>query len=230
MSEKVLPNHIGFIIDGNRRWARQNGLPVYEGHMAGYNAVIEILTAALAAGVKYATVYAFSTENWKRNDDEVSKLMAMMLRIVTTDLPILKAKNVKLEVIGSRDRIDEKIIKAIDKAEAETADNDGGTLAICWNYGGQLEVVDAVKKIIKSGVKANELTVDLISENLYSPELPPLDLIVRTSGEQRLSNFMLWRSVYSEIIFIKKFWPDMKKKDLDSILLEYSKRSRRFGA
>lgn len=230
MPENILPNHIGFIIDGNRRWAREHGLPVYEGHMAGYNAVIDVLTATLEAGVKYATVYAFSTENWKRNDDEVSKLMAMMLRIVTTDLPILKKKNVKLKVIGSREKIDEKILKAIDKAEAETAHNDGGTLAICWNYGGQLEVIDAVKKIIKAGVKADDLTIDMISENLYSPELPPLDLIVRTSGEQRLSNFMLWRSVYSEIIFIKKFWPDMKKKDLKSIFLEYSKRARRFGA
>jgi undecaprenyl diphosphate synthase len=229
MPEETLPNHIGFIIDGNRRWAKEHGLPAYEGHLAGYNAVIEVLTAALEAGVNFATVYAFSTENWKRSEDEVSRLMAMMLRILTTDLPIIQEKNVRLRVIGSRDKIDEKIIKAIDSAESKTAGNTGGTLAICWNYGGQLEVVDAVKKIVKSGVDTNDLTVEMISENLYSPELPPLDLIVRTSGEQRLSNFMLWRSVYSEIIFIKKYWPDMKKKDLKTIFSEYSKRARRFG-
>lgn len=229
MTKKTLPNHIGFIIDGNRRWAKEHSLPTYEGHLAGYNAVMDILTAALEAGVEYASVYAFSTENWKRDDDEVSKLMAMMLKVLTTDLPVLQKKNVRLKVLGSRENIDEKIIKAIDDAETKTAHNTGGTLAICWNYGGQLEVVDAVKKIINAGTKAENVNIETISNHLYCPEIPPLDLIVRTSGEQRLSNFMLWRSAYSEIIFVKKYWPDMKKKDLDAIFTEFSKRTRRFG-
>ncbi len=229
MTKKTLPNHIGFIIDGNRRWAKEHSLPAYEGHLAGYNAVMDILTAALEAGVEYASVYAFSTENWKRDDDEVSKLMAMMLKVLTTDLPVLQKKNVRLKVLGSRENIDEKIIKAIDDAETKTAHNTGGTLAICWNYGGQLEVVDAVKKIINAGIKAENVNIETISNHLYCPEIPPLDLIVRTSGEQRLSNFMLWRSAYSEIIFVKKYWPDMKKKDLDAIFTEFSKRTRRFG-
>lgn len=230
MLDLVIPNHIGFIIDGNRRWAVKHGLPTYEGHLAGYNTVIEVLTAALESGIKYATIYAFSTENWKRNADEVSKLMGMMLRILTTDLPILMKKNIKLVVVGSLENIDEKIVKAISEAQHKTAKNTGGTLAVCWNYGGQLEVVDAVKKIIDSGAKSEDITVDLISKNLYVPDLPPLDLIVRTSGEQRLSNFMLWRSVYSEILFIDKLWPDMTKKDISFIINEYSKRARRFGA
>lgn len=229
MGDVNIPNHIGFIVDGNRRWAKMNGLPTYEGHLAGYNAIIEVLTAALEAGVKYTTVYAFSTENWKRDDDEVSKLMGMMLRILTTDLPILESKNIKLLVIGSRERIDSKIVKAIDEAVAKTANNTGGTLAICWNYGGQLEIVDAVKNIIASGIKSADVSVETINQNVYSPELPPLDLIVRTSGEQRLSNFMLWRAAYSEIMFIDKFWPDMTKKDLKKIINEYSKRTRKFG-
>lgn len=229
MSEISIPNHIGFILDGNRRWARKNGLPTYEGHLAGYNKVIEILTAALDAGVKYATVYAFSTENWKRDDDEVSKLMGMMLRILTTDLPILEKKQIKLLVLGSRDKIDSKIVKAIEDAESKTADNKGGTLSICWNYGGQLEIVDAVKKIVESGVGPDDVTIKLIDNNIYKPEIPPIDLIVRTSGEKRLSNFMTWRAAYSEILFIDKMWPDMTKKDLNSIISEYSRRTRKFG-
>lgn len=230
MNELNIPNHLGFIVDGNRRWAKKHGLPVYEGHLAGYNTIVDILTSALEAGVKYASVYAFSTENWKRDDDEVSKLMGIMLKIVTTDLSIFEKKNVRLVVLGSRDRLESKMVKAIDEAVAKTANNTGGTLAICWNYGGQLEIVDAVKKIIKSGVKPGDVTVDTISENIYNPEIPPVDLIVRTSGEQRLSNFMLWRSAYSEIMFIDKFWPDMTKKDLNAIFREYTKRTRRFGA
>ncbi len=229
MSELNIPNHIGFIIDGNRRWAKKHGLPVYEGHLAGYNKIIEILTAALEKGVKFATIYAFSTENWKRDDDEVSKLMGMMMRIVTTDLPVLDKKNVRLKILGSKDKIDEKLVRAIEQAEEKTAKNTGGTLGICWNYGGQQEILDAVKKIIKSGKKSDDITFDTIYENIYCPEIPAVDLIVRTSGEQRLSNFMTWRSAYSEIMFIEKLWPDMEVKDLDKIFADFSQRTRKFG-
>lgn len=229
MSELNIPNHIGFIIDGNRRWAKKHGLPVYEGHLAGYNKIIEILTAALEKGVKFATIYAFSTENWKRDDDEVSKLMGMMMRIVTTDLPVLDKKNVRLKILGSKDKIDEKLVRAIEQAEEKTAKNTGGTLGICWNYGGQQEILDAVKKIIKSGKKSDDITFDMIYENIYCPEIPAVDLIVRTSGEQRLSNFMTWRSAYSEIMFIEKLWPDMEVKDLDKIFADFSQRTRKFG-
>ena len=229
MSDLVIPNHIGFIVDGNRRWAKQHGLPTYEGHLAGYNAIQEIVTAAYDAGVKYASAYIFSTENWKRSEDEVSRLMGLVLKLLTSDLPIFEKNNIKLKVLGSRERVSNRILEAIDNAEAVTAKNTGGTLALCFNYGGQLEIADAVKKIIKSGVSADDVTTELIAQNLYAPEMPPIDIVVRTSGEQRLSNFMLWRVAYSEIMFIDKMWPDMTKSDVTDIIKEYSKRSRRFG-
>ncbi len=229
MSDLIIPKHIGFIVDGNRRWAKKHGLPAYEGHLAGYNTVQEIVTASFEAGVQFVTAYIFSTENWKRSEDEVSKLMGLILRLLTSDLPIFEKNNIKLLVIGSRDKVDERIIKAIDNAEAVTANNTAGTLAICFNYGGQLEIVEAVKKIVQSGVSPDEITTELISRNIYAPELPPIDIVVRTSGEQRLSNFMLWRAAYSEMLFIDKMWPDMNKTDVTDIINEFSNRSRRFG-
>jgi undecaprenyl diphosphate synthase len=229
MTDNVIPKHVGFIIDGNRRWARQRGLPDYEGHLAGYNTVKEVLTATLEAGVEFASVYAFSTENWKRSQDEVGKLMGLFLRTLTSDLKDFCDKNIKLRILGSRQGLSKEIIKAIDNAEIETNNNTAGTLALCINYGGQLEIVDAVKKIVDSKISVDNITTDLISRNLYSPDIPPIDIVVRTSGEQRLSNFMLWRTAYSEIMFIDKMWPDMTKVDVTNIIKEYSKRSRRFG-
>jgi len=229
MSDSVIPNHVGYIVDGNRRWAKKHGLPSYEGHLAGYNTFHEIAKATFDSGVKYVSVYSFSTENWKRNEAEVNKIMGLALRLFTSDLPLFDKNNIKLVVLGSRENIKQRILKAINNAEAQTANNTAGTLAVCFNYGGQLEIVDAVKKVIQSGVSADSVDVNLISKNLYSPDVPPLDLIVRTSGEQRLSNFMLWRSVYSEIMFIEKFWPDMKKNDVVEIINKFSKRARRFG-
>lgn len=225
----VLPQHIGFIIDGNRRWAKEHGLPVYEGHLAGYNGLKEVLIEALARGVKYASAYVFSTENWKRSKEEVGNLMGLLLNILESDLPEFTRHNVRLRVIGTREGLSEAVTKAIDKAEAKTAGHDGGELLLCLNYGGQLEIADAVKKIVQSGMAADDITPELISENIYAPEVPPCDMIVRTSGEQRLSNFMLWRAAYSELMFIDKNWPDMTKDDVSVILEEYAKRSRRFG-
>lgn len=225
----MIPQHVGYIIDGNRRWAKEHGLPTYEGHLAGYNALTEVARATKAAGVKYMSAYIFSTENWKRSEDEVSKLLSLVLRLFTTDLHFFIEENVKLVVTGSREGLDEKIVQAIDRAEAETAGGTDGTLALCFNYGGQQEIVDAVKKIVHSGTSADEVTPELIGQNLYAPEVPPCDLIVRTSGEQRLSNFMLWRAAYSEFIFLKKNWPEMTKDDVSAILEEYKQRQRRFG-
>lgn len=221
--------HIGYIVDGNRRWAKQHGIPTYEGHLAGYNAIHEVAVATFDAGVKYMSAYIFSTENWKRSEEEVSKLMGLVLRLLTSDLPIFDKHNIKLKILGSRERVGDKILAAIDDAEARTANNTAGTLAICFNYGGQLEIADACKKIVQSGVDANDITPELIGQNLYAPEVPPIDIVVRTSGEQRLSNFMLWRAAYSELMFIDKPWPDMTKDDVEDILKEYARRSRRFG-
>lgn len=225
----IIPKHVGFIVDGNRRWAKKHGIPTYEGHLAGYNALKDVAIETLAQGVEYMSAYIFSTENWKRSADEVKHLMSLTLKILTSDIPIFNEHNVRLRVIGSREGVDKKILKAIDNAESETAHNTGGVFAVCFNYGGQLEITDAVKKIVQSGVAAEGITEELIAQNLYAPEVPPLDVIVRTSGEQRLSNFMLWRSAYSEFIFLKKNWPDMTKDDVTSIIKEYARRQRRFG-
>lgn len=229
MTEGVIPKHIGFIIDGNRRWAKKHGLPTYEGHLAGYNAIKEVLIEALNRGVSYASAYVFSTENWKRTAEEVSSLMGLLLKVLEADLLMFEKNNVRLRVIGTREGLSNAIIKAIDRAEEFTKGFDGGELLLCLNYGGHLEIADAVKKMIRSGVSADEVTPELIAQNLYAPEVPPCDLIVRTSGEQRLSNFMLWRAAYSELMFIDKNWPDMTKDDVSVILEEYKNRNRRFG-
>ncbi len=230
MSEKeIIPNHVGFIIDGNRRWAKAHGLPTYEGHLAGYNALKDVLLETLSRGVKYASAYVFSTENWKRSEEEVGHLMGLLLKILESDTPIFVKNNVRLRVVGSREGLSGAILKAIDRAQATTANLDGGELLLCLNYGGQLEIADAVKKIVQSGVGPELITPELISQYIYAPEVPPCDLIVRTSGEQRLSNFMLWRSAYSELMFIDKNWPDMTRDDVSAILEEYAKRNRRHG-
>ena len=224
-----LPKHVGFIVDGNRRWAKSHGLPSYEGHLAGYNVLEDVLVELLDRGVKYASAYVFSTENWKRSEDEVNRLMNLVLKILKDDLNKFIERNVRLRVVGTREGLSDKIIKAIDNAEEKTANMTGGQLVLCFNYGGQIEIADAVKKIVQSGAEPSQITPELIADNLYAPDIPTCDLIVRTSGEQRLSNFMLWRAAYSEMMFIDKNWPEMTKQDVTDILEEYSRRARRFG-
>lgn len=224
-----LPRHIGYIVDGNRRWAQAHGLPKYEGHLAGYNTLKDVALATLEAGVEYMSAYVFSTENWKRDKDEVSKLLGLVLKLVTSDLPDFDKHQIRLVVMGDRSDLPSRILDAITKAESETAKNTRGTLALCFNYGGQREIVDAIKKVVQSGVDPNEIDEALVEQYLYQPEVPACDLIVRTSGEQRLSNFQLWRSAYSELLFIDKNWPDMTADDVTAILDEYKSRKRRFG-
>ncbi len=224
-----IPKHVGYIVDGNRRWAKTHGLPAYEGHLAGYNALKEVGLATLAAGVEYMSAYVFSTENWKRSSDEVGKIMSLMLKVLNADIPEFNKNNVQLKVLGSREGVDPKIAKAIDKAEAATAANTGGIFVLCFNYGGQKEIVDAVKQLVRSGATEEEITEEAIAKHLYAAEVPPIDIVVRTSGEQRLSNFMLWRAAYSELLFLEKNWPDMTKDDVKAIINEYAKRQRRFG-
>lgn len=229
MAEDVTPKHVGYIVDGNRRWAKKHGLPYYEGHLAGYNILKDIIRATIDEGVEYMSIYVFSTENWKRSEDEVGRLLKLITKILTTDLKEFNEENIRLKVLGSRDNLDKKIINAIENAENVTKDNTRGTLVVCFNYGGQLEIVDAVKKIVQSGISVDEINEEEIAKNLYVPEVPPLDILVRTSGEKRISNFMLWRAAYSELVFLDKLWPDMTKDDVKDILGEYSKRHRRFG-
>jgi undecaprenyl diphosphate synthase len=224
------PVHIGYIVDGNRRWAKSHGLPAYEGHLAGYNAIQDIAKATFDAGVEYMSAYIFSTENWKRSQNEVKKLMGLVLKLLTADLYLFDENNIKLRVIGSKQNVSERILDAIANAEERTAANTGGTLVLCFNYGGQQEIADAVKQVVQSGAKPEDITPQTIADNLYAADIPPCDLIVRTSGEQRMSNFMLWRSAYSEFVFLEKNWPDMTKQDVTDILNEYKRRGRRFGS
>lgn len=225
----TVPRHLGFIIDGNRRWAKKHGLPPYEGHLAGYNALKEVVVSVADSGVKYISLYTFSTENWNRAKEEVSNLMSLMMRLFKTDVQLLLDNDLRLVVLGTRDRLPKRMCDAIDSVEKLTAHCQKSTIAVCFNYGGQQEVANAVKRIIEQKIDSDDITPELISKNLYHPEVPEVDLIVRTSGEKRLSNFMLWRSPYSELLFLDKFWPDMKKADVTDILDEYSKRHRRFG-
>jgi len=229
MSDKVIPRHIGYILDGNRRWAKKHGLPTYEGHLAGYNALKEVAIATRDAGVEYMTVYAFSTENWSRSAEEINKLMGLMFRAMKADLNLFIENNIRLRIIGSAEGLDKKLIEAMKDAEDKTSHMTGGTLAVCFNYGGQAEIVNATRALIQEGVKAEDVTEESIEQHLYAADLPPIDLVVRTSGEHRLSNFMTWRTAYSELLFLDKFWPEMTKIDVKDILEEYNKRHRRFG-
>ena len=229
MTDTKLPRHIGYILDGNRRWAKQHGLPTYEGHLAGYNALKDVVEATADAGVEFISCYTFSTENWNRAADEINGIMRLIRRLFKTDIKELRKKGYRVVVLGSREGLPDDIITMIDDAEASSADGTRATLAVCFNYGGQQEIVAAAKRAIEAGVDPEGLTNTNFVQFLDHPEVPPCDLIVRTSNEQRLSNFMLWRSAYSELLFLDKFWPEMTADDVAGILDTYSKRMRRFG-
>jgi undecaprenyl diphosphate synthase len=224
-----IPTHVGYILDGNRRWAKQHGLPTYEGHLAGYNALKDIVEASAEAGVSYISFYTFSTENWNRAEDEVRGLMKLIRMLFKTDMKELTKQGYRLVVLGLRDGLPDDIAKMIDEAEAASAGGTKATLAMCFNYGGQQEIVAATKRAIAAGVDPDTLDAESFVQFLDHPDVPPVDLIVRTSGEQRLSNFMLWRSAYSEFLFIEKYWPDMRPSDVTAILEEYNRRDRRHG-
>lgn len=233
MQEKnatLAPTHVGYILDGNRRWARMHSLPEFDGHLAGYNALKEVVEGSFEQGIKYVTVYAFSTENWQREKSEVSNLMKLTLRVITDDLKRFVKNGIRVRVLGHREGLGDKLVTAIEKAEEATKLLTKGTVLVCFNYGGHREIADAARKCIEDGLSAKEITEEAIAKRLYAADVPPVDLVVRTSGEQRLSNFMLWRSSYSELLFLKKFWPDMTKQDVADIIEEYNNRGRRFGA
>lgn len=224
-----MPRHLGLILDGNRRWAKSAGLPKLQGHKKGYENLKVIADAALDQGVEYLSAYIFSTENWNRAEKEVGYLMKLVVEVFTKDIESFMEKNVKIVFLGSRERLSKAVLNAISRAEEQTKDNNRGTLALCFNYGGHLEIVDAVKRIVASGVDEDEVDEKLIEQNIYRPEVPPVDFMIRTSGEQRLSNFMLWRIAYAELHFVDKHWPAFTVEDLEQALEEYSARQRRFG-
>lgn len=229
-SASVLPRHVGYIVDGNRRWARAHGLPAYEGHLAGYNALKDVIFDTLSQdGVDYASIYIFSTENWKRPQKEVAKIMKLALRVFKDDLNEFMERGIRIRVLGAEEGLTDELITAAHTAEEATRSLKGGTLCVCFNYGGQREIADAAKRCIEDGLSPDEVTEEALSQRLYAPDVPPVDLVVRTSGEHRLSNFMLWRVAYSEFIFLDKYWPDMRPDDVTAIMETYKSRSRRYG-
>ena len=229
MLESKLPTHLGIILDGNRRWAKAQGLPTVEGHREGAEVFREIALGVFESGVKYLSAFVFSNENWNRAEEEVGYLMKLVMKAVEKYLDTFDEAGIKIVVLGRKEGIAKSVQDAVDRTEQKTKDNTKGTLALCFNYGGEAEVVDAVKAIIDSKIPADKITPEIVQQHLYHPEIPPLDLIIRTSGEQRLSGFMLYRAAYAELYFAEDLWPDFSIKQLKSILDWYAKRERRFG-
>lgn len=228
----AIPCHVGFIVDGNRRWAKERELPTLNGHMAGYEKLKMVVEELARAGVQYASFFVFSTENWGRSAEEVSYLMKLLAEKADGLKKICMKNNLRGVVIGTRDRLDEKILAKLYALESATANNTGMTVAMCLNYGGQEEIVAAAKKLAEKGLSAAELKefgAKEFAELLYHPEVPALDLMVRTSGEERTSGFMLWRAAYSELLFLDKYFPEMEPADVELVLAEYVRRQRRFG-
>lgn len=224
-----VPRHLGIILDGNRRYAREHGMTSLQGHQKGYDNLKSILEIGFERGIEYISGYVFSTENWNRTTEEVTYLMDLMLWVFKNELKQIHKKGVRILWLGSTDKLGEKHLRAIRDAVELTKNNKKGTFCLCLNYGGQQEIVDAAKKVIEQGVHAEDLTIDMFEKNLYEPEVPPIDMLVRSSGEHRISNFMLWRAAYSELLFVDKYWPEFTPEDIDMIINEYSQRQRRFG-
>ncbi len=221
--------HVGIIMDGNRRWAVENGLPKMEGHRRGYDNMKTIGDACLARGLKSLTVFAFSTENWNRTEKEVEYLMTLLESALSKDLGFFVGRSIRMRVLGRRDRLSTRILKLIDEAEEKTKELTAMTLGICLNYGGRPELVDVTKKIVESGMKSEDINESTITKHLYWSDMPEPDLIIRTSSEQRLSGFLLWECAYSELYFTDVYWPAFTEKDLDTALYEFANRKRRFG-
>ena len=225
-----IPRHVAIVMDGNGRWAQRRGLPRTDGHAAGEEALLDTVWGALDAGIRYLTVYAFSTENWKRPVDEVRFLMGFNERLLMTRRDELNAKDVKVQFLGRRDwRVPRRVLKRIIETEELTRDNSAMTLSMAFNYGGRAELVDAVRDIVREGVKADKIDERTIRRHLYDPDLPVPELMVRTSGEYRISNFLLWELAYSELVFTDVLWPDFRRGDLYAAIDEFQRRDRRFG-
>jgi undecaprenyl diphosphate synthase len=220
---------VAVIMDGNGRWARRRGLPVAAGHRAGTKALRRTVEAAIDLGVHDLTVYAFSTENWSRSQEEVDALMEIFGDTIERELPDLAEQGVRVRFIGRRDRAPVELRARMEAMEDRTELNSRLNLWIAFDYGGRAELVEATRRLVESGVDAREIDENLIQANLHAPELPDPDLLIRTSGELRISNFLLWQLAYAELVFVDKLWPDFGARDLRAALAEYAQRRRRFG-
>ncbi len=227
MSELKLPRHIAIIMDGNGRWAKQRLLPRTAGHKVGLDTFVNIADACNDMGIQYLTVYAFSSENWNRSVDEVGALMELMSRGITKYEPEMVKRNVKLKLLGDINRFEPQYRDALLGVQERLSNNSGMTLCICLSYGGRQEIVHAFNELVKEG-KTN-VTAEDIESHLYSAGVPDPDLVIRTSGEYRISNFLLWQSAYSEYYFADVYWPDFNKDELIKAIESYSKRERRYG-
>lgn len=230
--ENKVPNHVAIIMDGNGRWAQKKGLKRTRGHQKGADTLKKISEYVYDKKIKVLSVFAFSTENWKRDKEEVDYLMNLFLKAFKDNFETVKKKGVKVVFSGIKDRLSDKVIKAMEDMSNETKDNKNGIFNICLNYGGQDEIVNATKKIsedVKNGtIKVADITKDLYDKYLFN-DLPPIDLLIRTSGEYRISNFMLWQMAYAELYFTDVLWPDFNEKEMEKAIKSYNNRDRRFG-
>lgn len=230
---KFIPQHIGIVMDGNGRWANQRGLPRTEGHRAGEKALLDVMAGAVEMGIKYVSVYAFSTENWKRSPDEVAFLMGFSRDVLRRQRDTLNSWGVRVRWNGRRPRLWKSVIRELQAAEELTQHNDRTTLVMCVNYGGRAEITDAIQEIAAKAadgrLRPRSISEKTISEHLRHPDVPNVDLFLRTSGEQRLSNFLLWQSAYAELVFMDQLWPDVNRKTLWDAVELYAARDRRYG-
>jgi undecaprenyl diphosphate synthase len=224
------PRAVAIIMDGNSRWAAAKGLPVEAGHREGTRALRRTVEAAIDLNIRSLVVYAFSTENWLRPPAEVDALMEIFGETIRRELPDLAEQGVRTRFVGRRDRVSSELRRQMEELEAETAPRDRLELWIAFDYGGRAELADAAKQIVRAGVSPEEIDEDVLAANLYSPELPEPDLLIRTSGELRISNFLLWQLAYAELVFTERLWPDFGADDLRGAVQAYAGRKRRFGA
>ena len=232
-AEVGAPRHVAIIMDGNGRWARSRGLPRAEGHRRGVEALRQTVRAAGELGIGVLTIFSFSSENWGRPAAEVRDLMGLLRRFIRHDLTELHASNVRVRIIGERDDLDRDILKLLDEAESLTRLNSGLVLVVAFNYGARQEIARAARRIARGvaagAVRPEQVTAEMFAQHLDAPDVPDPDLIIRTSGEQRLSNFLLWQAAYSELVFVPVHWPDFDRTVLENALAEYRGRERRFG-
>lgn len=221
--------HLAIILDGNRRWAKSHHLPSLEGHRRGYDNLKVIGPAAIDRGIEHLTAFVFSTENWKRTAEEVSYLMDLLYKAIADELDFFMRNDIRLRVVGSRSGLSDKLREAIRNGEEKTAGNRRGQMNLALNYGGRAEIVEAVKTLVAEVRDPDEVNEELLASHLWTAGIPDPDLIIRTSGEHRLSGFLTWAGVYSELLFLDKHWPDFTVEDLDDALAEFDRRERRFG-
>lgn len=225
-----VPRHVAIVMDGNGRWAQRRGLKRTEGHAAGEEALFDTVEGALEIGVKWLTVYAFSTENWKRPTDEVRYLMGFNESLLLRRRDEMNERGVRMRFIGRRDwRVPKRLLRRMDEAIELTRRNRTMTFTIAFNYGGRAELLDAVQAIVREGIPADKITEKTIRAHLYDPEMPDPDLMIRTSGEFRISNYLMWELAYSELVFTDTLWPDFRREDLFAAVREFQSRDRRFG-